>query len=327
MPDNLPCGCVLRPVRGSRKPKSSQKGSSTSSLARSAPITWRSPSASSACRMPPIRSTRSTCGPVGRKRRCCRCSSREKTAIGVPELKERLRKILPEELPGIRLSFEPSDIVSRVMSFGAPTPIEVAVSGPDFAKSRQFAETIRDALGAVPALRDLGFEQELDYPAVKVDIDRQRRRDARRDRGSDRPLPYGCDVFQSVHGSQFLARSQERRRLPGPGGGACAANELDRGSQEHSDRPIAGYAYQPAERGGNNPGHGARRVRPVQHAADVDSRSQRCGRGSGPGVEQRVAGTRKDRQPATRSERGRSRPGRADAGNVQRPRNGLCWWR
>ena len=47
------------------------------------------------------------------------------------------------------------------------------MSGPDFAKSRQFAETIRDALGAVPALRDLGFEQELDYPAVKVDIDRQ----------------------------------------------------------------------------------------------------------------------------------------------------------
>jgi multidrug efflux pump subunit AcrB len=96
-----------------------------------------------------------------------------KTAIGVAKLKDRLRTILPEELPGIRLSFEPSDIVSRVMSFGAPTPIEVAVSGPDFAKSRQFAETVRDALGAVPSLRDLGFAQELDYPAVKVDIDRQ----------------------------------------------------------------------------------------------------------------------------------------------------------
>jgi multidrug efflux pump subunit AcrB len=96
-----------------------------------------------------------------------------KTAIEIPELKERLRKILPEELPGIRLSFEPSDIVSRVMSFGAPTPVEVAVTGPDFAKSRQFAEKVRDALGAVPSLRDLGFEQELDYPAVKVDIDRQ----------------------------------------------------------------------------------------------------------------------------------------------------------
>ncbi len=41
------------------------------------------------------------------------------------------RQKLPQELAGVRFSFEPSDIVSRVMSFGAPTPIEVAVSGPN----------------------------------------------------------------------------------------------------------------------------------------------------------------------------------------------------
>src|SRR4029077_19446276 len=41
--------------------------------------------------------------------------------IGIEDLKERLRHKLPEELPGVRFSFEPSDIVSRVMSFGAPT--------------------------------------------------------------------------------------------------------------------------------------------------------------------------------------------------------------
>jgi multidrug efflux pump subunit AcrB len=96
-----------------------------------------------------------------------------KTAIRVSELKERLRKILPEELPGIRLSFQPNDIVSQVMSFGAPTPVEVAVAGPDFARSREFALKVRDALEAVPSLRDLAFVQGLDYPAVKVDIDRQ----------------------------------------------------------------------------------------------------------------------------------------------------------
>src|SRR5260221_332396 len=51
------------------------------------------------------------------------------TGIRIEELKERLRQKLAQELPGVRFSFEPSDIVSRVMSFGAPTPIEVAVSG------------------------------------------------------------------------------------------------------------------------------------------------------------------------------------------------------
>jgi multidrug efflux pump subunit AcrB len=96
-----------------------------------------------------------------------------KSGIGVAALRERLRKKLPEELPDVRFSFEPNDIVSQVMSFGAPTPIEVSVSGPDFAKSRQFAQQIQEALGEVTPLRDLAFEQELDYPAVKVTIDRE----------------------------------------------------------------------------------------------------------------------------------------------------------
>jgi multidrug efflux pump subunit AcrB len=96
------------------------------------------------------------------------------TKIGIEDLKERLRRKLPRELPGVRFSFEPSDIVSRVMSFGAPTPIEVAVSGPNLADSRQYADKLRAKLAQVPTLRDLGFEQELDYPAVKVNVDRER---------------------------------------------------------------------------------------------------------------------------------------------------------
>jgi multidrug efflux pump subunit AcrB len=60
------------------------------------------------------------------------------------------------------------------MSFGAPTPIEVAVSGPNLADSRQYADKLRAKLTEVPTLRDLGFEQELDYPTVKVAVDRER---------------------------------------------------------------------------------------------------------------------------------------------------------
>jgi multidrug efflux pump subunit AcrB len=96
------------------------------------------------------------------------------TGIKIEELKERLRQDLPRELPGVRFSFEPSDIVSRVMSFGAPTPIEVAVSGPNLADSRKYAENLRAKLAEIPALRDLAFEQELDYPAIKITMDRER---------------------------------------------------------------------------------------------------------------------------------------------------------
>jgi multidrug efflux pump subunit AcrB len=96
-----------------------------------------------------------------------------RAAISLADFEERLRLKLSREVPSVRYSFEPSDIVSRVMSFGAPTPVEVAVSGPDFTKTRPFAEKVQTALTGVSSLRDLGFGQELDYPAVKVDIDRQ----------------------------------------------------------------------------------------------------------------------------------------------------------
>ena len=93
--------------------------------------------------------------------------------IRVEDLKERLRRKLPEELPEVRFSFEPSDIVSRVMSFGAPTPIEVAVSGRNLAETRWYAEKLRGTLAQVPTLRDLAFEQELDYPIVAVNVNRE----------------------------------------------------------------------------------------------------------------------------------------------------------
>jgi len=96
------------------------------------------------------------------------------TGIRIEDLKERLRQKFAQEMPGVRFSFEPSDIVSRVMSFGAPTPIEVAVSGPNLADSRQYAEKLRGVLAQVPTLRDLAFEQELDYPTVKVNVNRER---------------------------------------------------------------------------------------------------------------------------------------------------------
>ena len=74
----------------------------------------------------------------------------------------------------MRLSFEPSDIVSRVMSFGASTPIEVAVSGPNLTKTREMADKLLASLGKVGSLRDLQINQPLDYPSIKVDVDREK---------------------------------------------------------------------------------------------------------------------------------------------------------
>jgi len=74
----------------------------------------------------------------------------------------------------LRFSFEPSDIVNEVMSFGSPTPVEVAVSGPKLEDNRAFAEKVQRELAKVPSLRDLQVAQTLDYPTIQVNINRER---------------------------------------------------------------------------------------------------------------------------------------------------------
>jgi multidrug efflux pump subunit AcrB len=94
--------------------------------------------------------------------------------IRIEALKERLRKLFAEKLPGVSFSFEPSDIVSRVMSLGSATPIEIAVSGQNLGADHAFAEQVKARLQQIPALRDLQFGQALDYPTVDVAVDREK---------------------------------------------------------------------------------------------------------------------------------------------------------
>src|SRR5262249_14051803 len=96
------------------------------------------------------------------------------SGVGLEEFKERLRRKLPEAIPGVALSFEAGDVVSRVMNFGAPTPIEVAVSGPNLAANRSFADRVMAEMKKIGSLRDLQFDQALDYPTVDIKVDRKR---------------------------------------------------------------------------------------------------------------------------------------------------------
>jgi multidrug efflux pump subunit AcrB len=88
-------------------------------------------------------------------------------------VQEKLRHAFHERFPDAQFSFEPGDIVSRIMNFSAPTPVEIAVMGPDFAASRTFAGRLHDELAGIASLRDLQYGQTLDYPAIQVDVDRQ----------------------------------------------------------------------------------------------------------------------------------------------------------
>jgi multidrug efflux pump subunit AcrB len=95
-------------------------------------------------------------------------------APSVPVLEDRLRARLAHEMPTVHVSFEAGDIVSQVLDFGAPTPIEVSVTGAKLDDTRAFAEKARAALEKASGLRDVQIRQALDYPTLDVKIDRER---------------------------------------------------------------------------------------------------------------------------------------------------------
>ena len=93
--------------------------------------------------------------------------------LGEP-LREKLRGALKEALPNVRVSFEAGEIVSQVMSFGSPTPVDVAIQGANLAADQAYAGKVAAEFNKLPFLRDLQFAQALDYPTLDVHIDRDR---------------------------------------------------------------------------------------------------------------------------------------------------------
>jgi len=74
----------------------------------------------------------------------------------------------------VQLGFEPGDIVSEVMSFGSPNPVEVMVVGPELAAVRKHALRVLAEMKKISGLRDVELYQQLDYPTVQLDIDREK---------------------------------------------------------------------------------------------------------------------------------------------------------
>jgi multidrug efflux pump subunit AcrB len=89
-------------------------------------------------------------------------------------LREKLRKALRRELPACSISFEAGDIVSQVMGFGSPTPVEVAVQGPSLQDDQNFARKVQSELAKLTFVRDLQFAQEASYPTLDIEINRSR---------------------------------------------------------------------------------------------------------------------------------------------------------
>ncbi len=84
----------------------------------------------------------------------------------------KLRARLPQQFPGTTFYFLPSDIVSQILNFGLPSPMDVQIDGPDDAGNRKVASEILREMRGVPGLVDLRLQQPDDYPVLAVNVDR-----------------------------------------------------------------------------------------------------------------------------------------------------------
>jgi CzcA family heavy metal efflux pump len=85
-----------------------------------------------------------------------------------------LRRQLPERFPGFAFSFLPADIISQILNFGAPSPIDVQVRGPDLTADFEHANRLLARIRQVPGVVDARIQQARTAPVFDVDIDRTR---------------------------------------------------------------------------------------------------------------------------------------------------------
>jgi CzcA family heavy metal efflux pump len=86
----------------------------------------------------------------------------------------KLREELPRQFPGVTFSFPPADIVSQILNFGSPAPIEVQIRGNDLDANFDYANLLLPKIRAITGIADVRIQQSRKKPVFNVDVDRTR---------------------------------------------------------------------------------------------------------------------------------------------------------
>jgi len=86
----------------------------------------------------------------------------------------RLRRELPVRFPGVEFFFQPADIVSQILNFGLPAPVDIQILGPDTWSNYQIAQKISNRVRLIPGTADVHVQQMLSLPTLYLDMDRTR---------------------------------------------------------------------------------------------------------------------------------------------------------
>ena len=207
-----------------------------------------------------------------------------------------LRASLPREFPGADFYFLPADIVSQILNFGLPAPIDVQVVGKNVEANRELADRILDQMRHIPGIADLRIQQAFDQPKLHVVTDRTKAAESGYTQadvassllislsGSFQTQPtfwlnpqngvsYNVVTQTPQYGVQSL---QDLRNIP-----------LTVGQPRHAGNPQRRHLHQPRQR------HG--RGDPLRHPAR--GRHLRLGGRPRPGERGRRCGADRGRQP------------------------------
>ena len=86
----------------------------------------------------------------------------------------KLRAGLPRQFPGVEFFFQPADIVTQILNFGLPAPIDIQLLGADVATNYTIAQQISNRLRRIPGTADVHVQQMLDLPTLHLNIERDR---------------------------------------------------------------------------------------------------------------------------------------------------------
>ena len=111
-------------------------------------------------------------GPSGRSTREILISLNRENHHPTEGYIRKLRHDLNRAFPGVSFFFQPADIVSQVLNFGLPSPIDIQVVGRDQEKNYQIAKEIADELRQIPGAVDVHVQQMFDLPSLQVKTDR-----------------------------------------------------------------------------------------------------------------------------------------------------------
>jgi multidrug efflux pump subunit AcrB len=119
----------------------------------------------------PLNYTYSTSAPVGPEDADILISLSEKHRP-VNDYIHDLRLNLNKSFPGVLFYFPPADIVSQILNFGLPAPIDIQVVGRDVEANHQFAQSLMSQMSSVTGIADLRIQQPFNQPKIHINVDR-----------------------------------------------------------------------------------------------------------------------------------------------------------